>query len=115
VEQVGGGALQGQGGDRGFDVLAAAPPLQLNRLLFRMAMVKRSIGGDDEDVGPVKLMHIDVKKTFKNGKVAEGEFVSVLLTNGASGGVGQLRSLLCWAGGVRLGRPLCGEVAGGSF
>ena len=41
--------------ERNFDVFAATPPLEMKRLLFRMARVKGSVGGNDKD-GQVKLM-----------------------------------------------------------
>jgi hypothetical protein len=86
-----------KGDDRGFDVFAATPPLELKRLLFRMARVKGSVGGGDDD-GAVKLMFIDVKKAHLNGEVAEDEFAYVLLTKEAGGGVGRLRR---WLYGMR--------------
>jgi hypothetical protein len=86
-----------KGDDRGFDVFAATPPLELKRLLFRMARVKGSVGGSDYE-GAVKLMFIDVKKAHLNGEVAEDEFAYVLLTKEAGGGVGRLRR---WLYGMR--------------
>ena len=47
--------------ERNFDVFVATPPLEIKRLLFRMARVKGSVGGNDKD-GQVKLMYVDVKK-----------------------------------------------------
>ena len=73
-----------KGDDRGFDVFAATPPLELKRLLFRMARVKGSVGGSDED-GSVKLMFVDVKKAHLNGEVAGDEFAYVLLPKEAGG------------------------------
>ena len=42
--------------ERNFDAFAATPPLEMKRLLFRMARVKGSVGGNDKD-GQVKLMY----------------------------------------------------------
>ena len=86
-----------KGDDRGFDVFAATPPLEMKRLLFRMARVKGSVGGDEKN-GPVKLMFIDVKKAHLNGEVAEDEFAYILLPKEVGGGVGRLRR---WLYGMR--------------
>ena len=42
-----------KGDERTFDVFAATPPLEMKRLLFRMARVRNSVGGDDRE-GRVK-------------------------------------------------------------
>ena len=86
-----------KGDDRGFDVFAATPPLELKRLLFRMARVKGGVGGDDKD-GAVKLMFVDVKKAHLNGVVGDDEFAYISLTEEVGGGVGLLRR---WLYGMR--------------
>ena len=75
-----------KGDDRCFDVFAATPPLEMKRLLSRMARVKGGVGGNDED-GQVKLMYIDVKKAHLNGEVEDSEFAYILLPEGVGGGV----------------------------
>ena len=65
--------------ERNFDVFAATPPLETKRLLFRMARVKGSVGGNDKD-GQVKLMYIDVKKAHLNGEVDDDDFAYITLS-----------------------------------
>ena len=67
-----GGAEEQERRAKNFDVFAA-PPLEMKRLLFRMARVKGSVGGNDKD-GQVKLMYIDVKKAHLNGEVDDDDF-----------------------------------------
>ena len=86
-----------KGDSRGFDVFAATPPLELKRLLFRMARTAGSVGGCDAD-GPVKLMFVDVKKAHLNGEVGPDEHEFIQLPAEAGGGVGKLRR---WLYGMR--------------
>ena len=86
-----------KGDGREFDVFASMPPLEAKRLLFRMAMVKGSVG-DDELKGSVKLMFLDVKKAHLNGKLKEDEVAYVELPPEAGGGVGRLKR---WLYGMR--------------
>ena len=83
--------------ERNFDVFAATPPLEMKRLLFRMARVKGSVGGNDKD-GHVKLMYIDVKKAHLNGEVDYDDFAYITLPKEVGGGVGRLRR---WLYGMR--------------
>ena len=83
--------------ERKFDVFAATPPLEMKRLLFRMARVKGSVGGNDKD-GQVKLMYIDVKKAHLNGEVDDDDFAYITLPKEVGGGVGRLRR---WFDGMR--------------
>jgi hypothetical protein len=83
--------------ERNFDVFAATPPLEMKRLLFRMARVKGSVGGSDKD-GQVKLMYIDVKKAHLNGEVDDNDFAYIMLPKEVGGGVGRLRR---WLYGMR--------------
>ena len=62
----------------------------MKRLLFRMARVKGSVGGNDKD-GQVKLMYIDVKKAHLNGEVDDDDFAYITLPKEVGGGVGRLR------------------------
>ena len=80
-----------------FEVFAAMPPLEAKRLLFRMAMVEGSIGGDERR-GRVKLMFIDVKKAHLNGCLKSDEHAFVGLPDEAGGGVAKLRR---WLYGMR--------------
>ena len=82
--------------ERNFDLFAPTPPLERKRLLFRMARVKGSVGGNDKD-GQVKLMYIDVKKGHLNGEV-DDDFAYVTLPKEVGGGVGRLRR---WLYGMR--------------
>ena len=73
------------------------PPLEMKRMLFRMAMV------DEEGQGriskdPVKLMFIDIKKAHLNGKVRDDQYEYVSLKEEAGGGVVRLRR---WLYGMR--------------
>ena len=81
--------------ERNFDVFAATPPLEMKRLLFRMARVKGSVGGNDKD-GQVKLMYIDVKKAHLNDD--DDDFAYITLPKEVGGGVGRLRR---WFFGMR--------------
>ena len=83
--------------ERNFDVFAATPPLEMKRLLFRMARVKGSVGGNDKD-GQVKLMFIDVKKAHLNGEVDDDDFAYITLLKEVGGGVERLRR---WLHGMR--------------
>ena len=67
--------------------------LVAKRLLFRMAMLDGSVGGDRKR-GAVKLLFIDTKKAHLNGKLAEDEYAYVRLPPEAGGGVGSLRGWL---------------------
>ena len=86
-----------KGDDKKFDVFAAMPPLEIKRMLFRMAMVGNG-GRGDEGRGPIKLMFVDVKKAHLNGKVKEDEFEYIRLPEEAGGGVGRLKR---WIYGMR--------------
>ena len=74
--------------ERNFDVFAATPPLEMKRLLFRMAVVNCSVGGQ------VKLMYIDVKTAHLNGEVDDDDFAYITLPKEVCGGVGRLRRWL---------------------
>ena len=78
-------------------VFAATPPLEMKWLLFRMARVKGSVGGNDKD-GQVKLMYVDVKKAHLNGEVDDDDFAYITLPKEVGGGVGRLRR---WFFGMR--------------
>ena len=65
--------------------------------MFRMAVVKGSVGGR-VDRGGVKMMFVDVKKAHLNGKLKDDEFAYVQLPEEAGGGVGRLRR---WLYGMR--------------
>ena len=54
--------------ERNFDVFTATPPLEMKRLLFRMARVKGSVGGNDKD-GQVKLTYNGI---HEQGDLCEG-------------------------------------------
>ena len=86
-----------KGDDRQFEVFAAMPPIEAKRLLFRMAMMDGSVGGDKRR-GAVKLMFVDIKKAHLNGKLTEDEYAYVQLPPEAGGGVGRLRR---WFYGMR--------------
>lgn len=101
-----------KGDDRGFDVFAATPPIEMKRLLFRMAMVEGSTADKVED-GPVKLMFADVQKAHLNGKVGEDEFAYVQLPAEVGRGVGRLKRWLYEAWGIGVGGPLHREAEGG--
>ena len=83
--------------ERNFDVFAATPPLEMKRLMFRMARVKGSVGGNDED-GRVKLMYIDVMKAHLNGEMDDDDFAYITFPKEVGGGVGRLRR---WLYGMR--------------
>ena len=86
-------ARENKNDERNFDVFAATPPQEMKRLLFRMARVKGSLGGNDKD-GQVKLMYIDVKKAHLN----DDDFAYITLPKKVGGGVGRLRR---WLYGMR--------------
>ena len=73
------------------------PPLEAERLLFRMAVVKDCVGGRPQR-GVAKLMFSDVKKAHLNGKLNDDEFAYVQLPEEAGGGIGRLRR---WLYGMR--------------
>ena len=98
--------------ERNFDVFAATPPLEMKRLLFRMARVKGNVGGNDKD-GQVKLMYVDVKKAHLNGEVDDDDFAYITLPKEVGGGVGATTAVVIWdaARSICLGRALRRELA----
>ena len=60
-----------KGDERQFDVFAAMPPLEMKRMLFRMAIVDEE-GRNQKD--QMKLMFVDIKKARLSGKISEDEF-----------------------------------------
>jgi hypothetical protein len=86
-----------RGDGRELEVYASMPPLEAKRLIFRMAVVKGCVGGDDHR-GRVKLMFVDVRKAHLNGKLRDDEFAYIQLPSEAGGGVGRLKR---WLYGMR--------------
>ena len=78
-----------KGDHRQFDVFAAMPPLEMKRMLFRMAMVDEE-GRGRSSKDPVKLMFVDIKKAHLNGKVPDDQYEYVSLPEEAGGGVVRL-------------------------
>jgi hypothetical protein len=68
------------------------PPLKAKRLLFRMAVVSKDMGDNEDE--QLKLLFVDVKKAHLNGKLKDDAWALVVLPEEAGGGVARLRRWL---------------------
>ncbi len=95
------------------DLFAAMPALEAKRLLFKKAASHKGKCGDGRLVKQ-KLLFMDVKKAYLNGKVQEDDKAYIELPEGygQSGTCGQIATAVARneAGGRRLGSRLLREV-----
>ncbi len=91
-----------KGESEGFDLFAAAPPLEAKRTLLQMAVRKN----EEQSGTKCKLLFMDVKKARLNGKLKEDERVYVQLLLEAGSGVARLRQ---WLHGMRPAAKAWGE------